>query len=99
MKQQILKVRMADGKTYIISNTNTNFCMVLENNVVGIGVHDPDVYTDTKRQLKDSNPESLSSLEAHLKEELKNNPNSYENKDLGKMLKAISELIQEKRTG
>ena len=56
MKQQILKVRMADGKTYIISNTNTNFCMVLENNVVGIGVHDPDVYTDTKRQLKDSNP-------------------------------------------
>ena len=97
MKKHVLKVKMANGKTCIISNAGTNFCMVLENDVVEIGVNDLDIYKDTKLQLKDSNLESLSSLEAHLKEEVKNNPDSYESKDLGKMLKAIAELIKEKR--
>ena len=51
MEQIFLKVKLPSGKTCLITNTGVNYARVWEEDLITIGVTDPDIYTDTKRQL------------------------------------------------
>lgn len=102
MEQIFLKVKLPSGKPFLLlTNTGTSYVRVWEESLVTIGVNDPDIYSDTKRQLGsaiDSPPSSqqaayLRQLKIFLEEQITQAPSSPDSTEFSQMLKAICELL------
>jgi hypothetical protein len=101
MEQIFLKVKLPSGKTCLITNTGVNYVRVWEEDLVTIGVTDPDIYTDTKRQLgaPTATPPSrqqlasLERLKTFLEGQIVQDPASRDSVGFSQMVRAICELI------
>jgi hypothetical protein len=101
MEQIFLKVKLPSGKTCLITNTGVNYARVWEEDLVTIGVTDPDIFSDTKRQLGSTtatprSPEQLASLKqlkAYLVNQISQDPTSSDSVGFGHMVRALQELI------
>ena len=106
MEQIFLKVKLPSGKPFLLlTNTGTSYVRVWEESLVTIGVNDPDIYADTKRQLGsaiDSPPSPqqtlyLRQLKTFLEEQIAQAPSSPDSTGLRQMLSAICGLLDGNR--
>lgn len=94
MEQIFLKIRLPDGKPFLLlTNTGMDYVRVWEDNLVTIGVSDPDIYNDTMRQLGSAQTVNLERLKTFLKQQIDQEPSSPDSIGFSQMLKAICKLL------